>query len=57
MKVIAGYVLNSVWLGCLLGWHVVEWLTVIWRKVLLVIFILSNPSLASDTEHDLFGEL
>lgn len=57
MKVIASYVLSSLWFWCLLGWRLVEWLAVMWRKLLLVIFILSNPFLASATERDLFGEL
>lgn len=45
MKVIASYLLSSLCFWCLPGWHLVEWLSVIWRKVLLLIFILINPSL------------
>lgn len=45
MKGIASYLLNSLWFCCLLGWHLVEWLAVIWRKMLLVIFILIDASL------------
>lgn len=57
MKVIASYLLNSLWFWCLLGWHLVEWLAVIWGKVLLVIFILISPSLVSAIQYDLFAEL